>query len=219
MNSQRLPDNSMDHVVLATPDVAETSAWIEQATGVTASYGGAHVGRGTFNRLCSFGNGVYLEIIGPDPDQPHPVEPRPFGIDSLRDAGVAAWCVRRSELAALAARGSEFDAAFVGPVAMSRDAPEGLLSWQLLFVSADVEFGLIPFFIDWGDSPHPSWVASPGLELVGLRAGHPDPQRVLRLLLALDLTLEVTEGDRPGLTIDIVGPRGPLCVRPAAYDT
>jgi len=38
------------------------------------------------------------------------------------------------------------------------------------------------FFIVLGKSPHPALVASRGATLVGLRAEHPDADRVLRML-------------------------------------
>jgi len=218
MLTESLPDNSLDHVVLVTPDVALTSSWIEQMTGVTPSKGGSHLGRGTFNTLCSFGPGGYLEIIGPDPDQPEPVEPRPFGIDDLTEQGIVGWCVRRQGRDELATRGSEFEAQFIGPLSMSRDAPEGLLEWTMLFCSADLPFGLVPFFIDWGSTPHPSRTAAAGLELKTLKAAHAEPQRVLRIMLALDLTLEVCEGPQTGLTAVLAGPEGTLTVPPAAFD-
>ena len=40
-------------------------------------------GMGTTNFLIGLGAGAYLEIIGPDPDQPQPVGGRWFGIDRL----------------------------------------------------------------------------------------------------------------------------------------
>ncbi len=218
MLTESLPDNALDHVVLVTPDVAHTSAWIEQMTGVTPSLGGPHIGRGTYNTLCSFGHGSYLEIIGPDPDQPDPVEPRPFGIDNLTEQGMSGWCVRRHSLDELATRGSEFEAQFVGPLAMSREAPDRLLEWTMLFCTADLPFGLVPFFIDWGSTPHPSFSAAPGLELKSFTAAHPEPQRVLRMMLALDLTLEVCDGEPTGLTAVLAGPAGTLTVPPASFN-
>lgn len=41
-------------------------------TGVQPVSGGSHQGMGTTNFLVGLGAGAYLEIIGPDPNQPQP---------------------------------------------------------------------------------------------------------------------------------------------------
>jgi integrase len=46
---------------------------------------------GTANFLIGLGAGAYLEIIGPDPDQPQPVGGRWFGIDRLTAPRIAAF--------------------------------------------------------------------------------------------------------------------------------
>ena len=40
--------------------------------------------------------------------------------------------------------------------------------------------GLVPFLIDWKDSPHPSASTPQGCTLVSLRGEHPDPAAVWR---------------------------------------
>lgn len=143
----------LDHLVLATPDLEATSAEVASVTGVTPSVGGPHVGRGTRNELCSFGDGTYLEIIGPDPSQPEPEQPAPFGMDRLAGPGIVTWCAKATDLGALVARARAADLAMTGPEAMQRQAPEGLLSWELALPAFDIEGGIVPFFIDWAASP------------------------------------------------------------------
>lgn len=197
----------LDHLVLATPDVAATAAWLAERTGVIASEGGPHVGRGTHNQLCSFGD-TYLEIIGPDPDQPEPAEPRSFGIDTLSDARLITWAARRSDLATVVASGATVGLSYTVPLAMRREAPDVTLDWHLSLPAFDTEGGLLPFFIDWGTSPHPAASASPGLRIVGIHGQHPDPDRIARLLSALGEDLDVRHGRVARLIVEVEGPAG-----------
>jgi len=66
----------------------------------------------------------------------------------------------------------------------------------------------VPFFIDWGETPHPSATAPVGCELVDLRAEHPDAGRVRDILNGLELTLQVASGPTPALIATIHAPRG-----------
>jgi len=73
------------------------------------------------------------------------------------------------------------------------------LVWQFTNPTTVVGDGLIPFFIDWGASPHPSATAAAGPSLVDLHCEHPDPQWVLGMLGALGITMRVTHAAHPSL--------------------
>ena len=197
----------LDHIVLATPDIATTPDWLAERTGVVASEGGPHVGRGTRNRLCSFGD-TYLEIIGPDPDQPEPAEPRSFGIDTLADARLITWAARRPDLTSVVRAGATAGLSYTVPLAMRREAPGVTLDWHLSLPAFDTEGGLLPFFIDWGESPHPSASAAPGLSIVSIHGQHPQPERISALLAALGEDLEVRHGRVARLIVEVQGPAG-----------
>ncbi|MGY0490074.1 VOC family protein [Streptomyces sp. WG-D5] len=177
----------LDHLVYATPDLAATVAEFARRTGVTPAPGGPHIGLGTRNHLVGLGGSTYLEIVGPDPEQPEPQRPRPFGIDTLAAPAMVTWAIRPADLDATAAAGQG-----VGPVrAMSRRRPDGtLLEWRL---TLDGSAGVVPFLIDWGDTPHPA-VGLPAVTLVSVSAGAPDPAGVRDRLAALGTALDVTEG-------------------------
>ena len=201
---------ALDHLVLASPDPLVTRTVIEEHTGVLLSAGGAHVGRGTRNWLGRLGAGQYLELIGPDPEQPEPPEPRPFGVDDIASATLVGWCAREDDLDSLRERAAAAGVRLGAPFAMERDAPAGRLRWRLCLPEFDTAGGIIPFFIDWNDSPHPSSTSTTGLSIVEFGAEHPDPQAVRTILDTLGVELHVTEGPAPKLVATVRGPAGEL---------
>ena len=204
----------VDHLVYATPDLQRGIARIEQLLGLKATPGGQHPGRGTRNALIALGPSRYLEIIGPDPEQPTPAEPRPFGIDGLKEPRLVTWAVKGSDLELLA-RNAVRDGVKLGEViAGSRRRADGvLLTWRYTDPRTVVADGVVPFVIDWGQTPHPSSTATTGALLVDLRAEHPDPQPAQNALKRLGLDLRVERGASIGLIATVDGPRGRVELR------
>ncbi|MGI5214097.1 VOC family protein [Plantactinospora sp. CA-290183] len=201
----------LDHIVFAVPDLAGAVAGFERLTGVRPVRGGSHVGLGTANHLVGLGGAAYLEIIGPDPDQPDPVQPRPFGIDGLTASRVVTWSIRPPDLdhavAAVIARGYDPGP----PRTMSRRTSDGnLLTWRLTPGADDPADGLVPFLIDWGTTAHPTTGALPTLPLRSLQAQHPDPGPVRKSLAALDVDLLVGLGRQSQLVVTLQGPDRPI---------
>jgi hypothetical protein len=204
----------IDHLVYATPDLAATVEQLGRRLGLTPKPGGQHAGIGTRNFLAALGDGAYLEVIGPDPEQPEPEWPRPFGIDQLTEARLVTWAARVTDLAEVVeqARAAGHDPGPVVP--LSRTRPDGvLLEWQLTFPTSDADGGLVPFLIDWGDSPHPSETAAPGLRLRSFAGVHPDPALVQAKLAALGQRLPVAEGAAPALRAVVEAPAGEVVLR------
>ncbi|MCX5051888.1 MULTISPECIES: VOC family protein [unclassified Streptomyces] len=200
----------LDHLVLATPELAATVADFARRTGVTPVPGGAHVGFGTRNHLVALGGAGYLEIIGPDPEQSAPDGPRPFDVDRLVAARTVTWAISPPDLdlAVAAARARGYDP---GPVLqMSRRRPDGtLLEWRLTDGDTAHPSGLVPFLIDWGSSAHPTAADLPVTPLLRLSATAPDPDEIRPLLSAVGAELAVAEGP-VGLSFTVDTPRGPV---------
>ena len=94
----------IDHLVYAAPDLAAAVADVEERFGVRAQAGGQHIGLGTHNALLALGAKTYLEIIAPDPGQPAPSVPRPFGVGGLRHGGLVSWALAYGDIDAAVAR-------------------------------------------------------------------------------------------------------------------
>jgi Glyoxalase-like domain len=204
----------VDHLVYATPDLQRGIDAIEQQLGIKASAGGQHPGLGTRNALLALGPTSYLEIIGPDPEQPKPAGPRRFGIDDLKAPRIVRWVVKSNELASVKAKADNAGVALGAVASGSRKRPDGvLLSWRYTDPATVVADGLVPFFIDWGTSPHPALTAAKGATLVQLRAEHPEAPRVQKMLDALGLDLKVTQASAPAIIATVDSPRGRVELR------
>jgi hypothetical protein len=207
----------LDHIVVAAPDLAAAVTWFTDLTGVRPVPGGRHQGLGTANYLAGLGGGAYLEILGPDPDpdpdQPAAGRPRPFGIGELPFPRVATWAIRPDDLdrQIAAARANGYDPG--QPQAMSRATPDGeVLRWRLTPLDPTIGDGLVPFLIDWGDTPHPTTRGLPTVPLVSFEATHPAPDSVRPALAALGVDLPVRAGDRAALTVVLEGRHGPVTI-------
>ncbi|WP_419920259.1 VOC family protein [Candidatus Poriferisodalis sp.] len=199
----------LDHIVYAAPDLAAGTAAVEALVGMRAAPGGPHPGVGTRNTLLSLGDDVYLEIIAPDPEQPEPANPRPFGIEGMAEGALVTFAVHASDgesiedvTAAMRACGED-----PGPVsAMSRLKPDGEeIHWSLTMSAGP---GLVPFVIDWGDTTHPATVTPTGCTLVSLAGTHPDPDHINALYSALSLNVAVEAGDAVSLEAVLDTPNG-----------
>jgi hypothetical protein len=206
--------SSVDHLVYATPDLERGIREVESLLGVRATAGGQHPGRGTRNAVIALGPAAYLEIIGPDPDQATPTSPRWFGIDNLERSTLVTWAAKTDDVDR-AHRVAVANGIPIGEVRSgSRRRSDGiLLSWRLTEPANDKDNGMIPFFIDWGASPHPSQTSAQGAMLTELRAEHPDSERVQRSLRMLGLHMAVTLGPRPALIAIVDGRHGHVELR------
>lgn len=197
----------LDHLVYAGPDLAEAVARVTALTGVTPAPGGSHVGLGTANHLADLGAGMYLEVIGPDPAQPDPGRPRPFGINDLTEPALVAWAVRTTDLDATIehARAHGFDPGDARE--MSRETSDGeLLRWRLTPPSTPGT--LRPFLIDWGSTPHPTTRGLPQIPLLMVTGTHPDPASVQKATDALGLELLIRRAEKASLTAALQSSEG-----------
>ena len=137
------------------------------------------------------------------------------------------WCARVSD-AETFTEGARSLGLNVTRFPGSRHTPSGHeLRWDLMIVGGHGLGGVVPFFIDWHDSPHPAATVGaqrtgPGLRLEELELRHPDDQGVTSLLAALRdaAGVEDTSGDAPRVMVTaadsplivarLVGAHGPF---------
>lgn len=206
-----------DHIVYFVPDLEKAYEQFETNWGVRPKFGGQHVGRGSHNALLSLGNNSYLEIIAPDPAQPTPPAPRSFGMDQLTEPRLITWAVGTTDIesAVQHAQTAGYDPGPILP--SSRLRSDGFLMEWKLTRSAEAAAGttpkgdwLIPFLIDWGNTPHPSKNNPGGCTLQQVKAIHPDPAPIRSMLAALQVDCAVEQGETPQLIAVVDTPNGQI---------
>jgi hypothetical protein len=193
----------VDHLMWGAPDLELGMAEAQKRFAVEPVRGGAHPGLGTRNALLSLGDEVYLEVIAPDPDQ----DLRGTLGERLRnldECALVTWAARCSDMPAFASLARQQGLKVRGPTRTQRQTPSGaLLEWQLLFLG-DHEFpSLVPFFIDWLDSPHPAAQNPRAGEFIELVLRSPRHNELGSLLSDLGITVQVEPSDQPGLEAHI----------------
>jgi hypothetical protein len=197
----------IDHLVYAVPDLPAAVAGVEERFGIRAQAGGKHIGLGTHNALVALGPRTYLEIIAPDPGQPEPSTPRPFGIDGVGHGRLVSWALACDDIdaAVATARSHGYDLGDV--VDGKRIEPTGtVLRWRL--TTGGMAGGLAPFLISWGETEHPARSAPRGLALEAFHIEHPDPPLLAPLLTALGVDVEIKPAAAAALVARLSGPDG-----------
>ena len=203
-----MPILELDHLVLGAASLADGASALAARLGVEPDAGGRHEGFGTHNRLLSLGRQTYLELIAPDPGQPAPARPRPFGLD---EPAIAERVAARPRLLAYVVRTDDIGAAREAlglPPGGATDMRRGALKWRISLPVAGQPAGT-PILIEWGDTPIPSsTLPDRGLRLRGLRIGVPAATAGLLGPLAADPRIRIEPADELGLHASVDAPAG-----------
>lgn len=213
---------ALDHFVLAVSDLAVAREEFADLTGVQPAMGGAHLGLGTRNALLAFSNpskshnsetqnAAYLEIIAPDVEQYQNGQPIGLGtmLATLSEPTPLHWAIRTTQLEQAAEQAT---AAGFAPMAIrdtKRRQPNGdTLEWRLMGIGGHEMGGLIPFYIDWLNCPHP---AQTNPEVGALRSFEiTTSSKSLANLLANTTGVTTHHGSSPRLSITFETQRDPL---------
>lgn len=176
----------IDHVVIACADPDAAASELEAALGLTATGGGRHEGRGTFNRIAWLADGSYLELIGVS--DPEAALRQPVGAAAVRvlegnGGGLATYALRDDAVemtaSTLAAIGS-FGAASHG----SRQRDDGeLVEWWSSFPRTDLAADATPFLIQHALAGA-EWSHAALAERAGFRHPIGSPVSLVRLDIA-----------------------------------
>jgi Glyoxalase-like domain len=200
---------TVDHLVYASPDLDEAVARVAALLGVRPAYGGQHPTLGTHNALLALGPRTYLEIIAPDPAQPPPAQPMPFGLGDLPGPAFRGWAAAPDDLDAAVERSLALGFDY-GPVVpgQRRTADGRDLRWRMTTGGQHEGLAVAPFLIDWGDSAHPAEATPAGAVLTEFGLSSPEPERLEAQLTALGLAVHVQAAGQPGLRAVLSGPAG-----------
>ncbi len=174
---------TLDHIILAGPELEALEALVHERTGVSPVRGGRHLGHGTHNAMLGLGERYYLELLATDPAQGG----GPFAatIAHLRAPALHTWCAQAGTAATLAERARALDLTPRRERMQRRRPDRSMLVWELVFLDGHPYGPLVPFFIDWQKSKHPAATLPRGVTLSSLVLTHPDADGLADLLARL----------------------------------
>lgn len=197
-------DLQIDHLVYTASSLALGMDKIEELLGVRPVLGGRHANWGTHNAILSLGS-AYLEVIAPCPELTTP-EQGPW-LEDFYDGPphLATWAVQTKDISTLQ------------QIVRNRPIPLGkiqqgerkkangeLMQWQLTDPYLLAMEGAMPFFIDWGETSHPSTLTTQGGELIELHIEHPQAEKLKQHLDSLDVEVFIHKGKRKKITAHIL---------------
>jgi len=191
----------LDHIAVTCADLQTGANWLADALGVPLLAGGQHARFGTHNKLLGLADGLYLEVVSPDPHA-HIDGPRWFDLDHapmLPRWGN--WICRTDDLDA--------HEDISGPaIAMSR----GDLSWKIT-VPVDGSLpmqGGFPTLIQWADNAtHPaSTLPDSGCRLIRWEVRHPQADALRNMTKMTDPRVAFVKNARVGFVATFETPRG-----------
>ncbi|MEL7041513.1 MAG: VOC family protein [Pseudomonadota bacterium] len=195
-------DLTFDHVGLWCSDLEASARRFAAMMHVEVEAGGRHQGQGTWNRLVGAVNGVYLELIARDPEQ-ETAGPMVQAVGAQADLTSCLAAYRTSDLEGVYARAMKLGATSRGVQTMSRAGGDGTtISWRLLFLQHP-DHPVLPFFIDWQSTPHPSSRLKPALSIGSPVFQSPDPDGLEQLLAGLGVRAQIVHGERPEIIASV----------------
>lgn len=217
-----MSDWTLDHVVIATSDLDLDIKDFEKNLQTTPIPGGKHPTLGTRNALVSvMGSKTYVELLAPDPSNKDALG---YQMLSLHKPGLSLtpyhFAIRTTNLEGVRTKAKALGFEPTPIQEMSRTTPKGkVLKWKWVFLRGHQLGGLVPFFVDWSGSHHPTEAMDVSADVgaaclsakVVIAGTHEMLSKVKRLLSGVE-GVEYEEHDTAGLyfPIGISGMEGGL---------
>ena len=193
----------LDHLMWGAPSLQSGTEAARRLFDLTPAPGGVHPGLATCNALLSLGDDQYLEVIAPDRAQ-ELAGTLGARLATLEAPGLVTWAAACADLDAVASAAVGASLTVRGPVLTQRQTPDGnMLRWRLLFLGGHAFGGLVPFFIDWMDTPHPARTNPVAGRLLGLDVRTPDADGLNTLYASLGIDLRASRAVAPALAARI----------------
>ena len=165
----------LDHIVYAFPDLIYGIEYIREVLEVEPVYGGRHINFGTHNALIGLSQGIYLEIIAPDPDNNLVKPPRWMGVDELKTRGVITRLALKTENISedLKLIGTIDNRAHLSGKGNRITNTGDLLSWHMSYPFPTPLVDPVPFLVQWKTNFHPADHLNHGFEFSHLELNIP----------------------------------------------
>ena len=119
------------------------------------------------------------------------------------------FAMRTTDLGKYRAAAERAGVPTIGPIEMSRTRPDGVrLEWACLYMDHPVFGEMIPFGIDWKNSPHPSASTPKGCRLLDFIALHPRAPELGEIYSTMGVPVEVRLAAKPGFLATLETPHG-----------
>ena len=200
----------IDHIVYCVPNLEEGISYIEELFGAMPSIGGRHLSKGTKNALLNLGNGCYLEILAVDEDNLDFKGKRWMGIDSIHRPQIMRWALKSDNIDIDSDVLTNYSAKHGMKEGGSRQTTDGrVLKWQMTLPTAEAEVDVIPFITDWSKSKsHPTDTLDEYCHLRTIELFHPSPTKMQSTLSALEVNINIKQGDKEKIVIHVSTPNG-----------
>jgi len=189
-----LPDNVLDHVVLAAPELEPAMIEFQEKTGIEPRISGSIKGLGIKTARVSFEGDSFLEIIAPDPEKGGPIG------TLLRASGLKGlvpfhWAIRSSKTGELS-RPLKKLGYTPDCISMFGAREDGTpRKWEMLYLYGHKLRGMCPFFINWDNSDHPCESMPVVGDLLHVKITAPEDDLIHKLIAETESTgFQLEEG-------------------------
>ena len=199
----------IDHIVYCTTDLDKEVKELEQKLGISITYGGKHLNRGTHNAVFKIGHSTYFEILAADPQNKEVPPPRWMGIDSIQKARITRWAIVPENIEQSASILEQYKEGYGSIQSGSRALDGGgELIWQLTDPLPKPQIEVVPFLLNWEGSIHPTKNMPDACSLEQIRIVHPDPYLIATTFESLKIEIPILKGENERIEISLKTPNG-----------